>query len=139
MSAAIQMSGTRLAYVVVPQEGEVTRMYTIWDRKQKKIVRQPMTEPAGFLVYFPRGHVIRCKDLRTLRHYKIDPDNAPIISMEGLADPRTPLGKLMLAQDADSRIKAMDELKEQVIRMTKAVGGDVTVTEEETLDPELME
>lgn len=137
MSAAIQMSGTRLAYVVVPQEGVVTRQYTIWDKKQKKIVREAREEPAGYLVYMPRGHVIRIRDLKTLRHYKIDPDNAPLINLEGLADPRTPLGKLMLSQDADSRIKAMDELKMQVIRMTESVAGKVTVTDEEEVDPDL--
>ena len=139
MSAAIQMSGTRLAYVVVPQDGNVTRIYTLWDKKQKKIVRVPQEEPAGYLVYFPRGHVLRIKDLKTLRHYRIDPVNAPLINIEGLTDPRTPLGRLILSQDEDQRIKAMDELKQQVINMTKAVGGAVTVTEEETLSEDFME
>lgn len=138
MSAAMQMSGTRLAYVVVQQEGEVERLYTIWDRKQKKYTREMREEPAGYLVYFPRGHVIRVKDLRTLRHYHLDKD-APIINMDGLADPNTPLGRLMLAQDTDARIRAMDDLKQMVVKMTESVAGRVTLTRVEERNPELDE
>jgi hypothetical protein len=138
MSAAIQMTGTRLAYVVVPQDGTCNRMYTLWDKKQKKIVRTLMEEPAGYLVYFPRGHVVRIKDLKTLRHYKLH-NEAPLINLEGLQDPRTPLGKLMLSQDANARMHAMEELRQQVIQMTKAVAGEVVVAEDEELNEELME
>lgn len=138
-AAAIQMSGTRLAYVVVPQEGEVDRVYTVWNKKEKKIVREIRSEPAGYLVYMPRGHVVRIKDLKTLRHYKLDLNDAPLINIEGLTDPSTPLGKLILSQDADSRLKAMEELKNQVIRMTEAVGGKVKVAETEEVDPELQQ
>ena len=121
------MNGSRLAFVVVPQEGEVTREVCTMTKKgmQKKAVDQP----AGFLVYFPRGHVIRLKNRQELRRYRLDKP-ANIINLEGLSNPNSPLGKLMMSQDEVTRRGAFQSLEEQVIRLATAKSGKVELTKD---------
>lgn len=138
------MSGTRLEYVVVPIEGVVKRkVYQMIPRGQrmtpagrvattherKEILRE---EPGGFMVYFPRGHCIRFKDKKALEQYGL---NKPpkIINMQGLADPNSPLGQLMTAQDDAGRAEAMASLQQKVISMATALTGVNLVTRNEEL------
>jgi hypothetical protein len=69
MMASGILKGSRLAYVVVKQEGSVKREKHYWSKDgiKKKLV----DEDAGYLVYFPRGHAIRIKSLARLRHYQL--------------------------------------------------------------------
>lgn len=129
------MTGARLAYVVVPQEGTVQRQVHLMKKDKNgshKMVSEMREEPAGFMVYFPRGHVIRLRDRKELRRYKLD-QKPNIISMEGLSDPNSPLGKLMMAENDDARLLAMSQLEQQVIRMTQVVGGKVELVREPEL------
>mgnify|MGYP000971123040 FL=1 len=126
------MVGARLAFVVVPLEGEVTRKINTWTKKAglgEKYVEQP----AGCLVYFPRGHVLRIRDRAQLRLYKLDKP-AKIINLEGLNDPNSPIGKMMMSQDEATRRGAFQSLEEQVIRLAEAKSGKVEVTK----DPRLL-
>ncbi len=122
------MTGSRLAYVVVPQEGEVTRKINTWTKKSG-LSEKYVNQPAGFLVYFPRGHVIRLKDRNELRQYRLHRP-AKIINLEGLNDPNSPIGKMMMADDEASRRGAFVKLEEQVIRMAQAKGGKVELTKD---------
>lgn len=121
--AQVIMHGARLSYVVVPQEGTVKRPVHKW-KKGVGVQQTFAEEPAGFLVFFPRGHVIRIRTKQELRRYNLHKD-PQIVSLQGLSDPNSPLGKLMLAQDEGSRIKAMDEMQQQVIRLAQAQSGKV--------------
>lgn len=121
-------SGTRLAYVVVKLEGKVEREVSTWS-KAKGLERKLVKQDAGYLVYFPRGHVLRMRDEAQLRHYNLDGD-PPIINMQGLTDPRSPMGKLFLAQDDASRTKAMDTLEQQVIALATAKTGPIVMPEQ---------
>ena len=84
-------------------------------------------EPAGFLVYFPRGHVIRIKDEKQLRHYKLNRE-PEIVNLNGLADRNSPLGKLMFSQDDAVRRNAMVDLEQQVIKMAEIKSGRIELT-----------
>lgn len=117
------MSGARLSYVVVPQEGLVRRPVHKWT-KGKGLITSDIEEPAGFLVYFPRGHVARIRTKADLKHYKLHKEPR-IVNLQGLNDPNSPIGKLMMAQDKDERILAMENLEKQVIQLAEAKSGRI--------------
>jgi hypothetical protein len=113
------LNGSRLAYVVVKQDGMVKREKHFWTKEgiKKKLV----DEDAGYLVYFPRGHAIRVKNLVMLRHYRLHKEPR-IIQLEGLNDPNSPLGKMFLSQDPQLRMASYHELEQMVIDLASARG-----------------
>jgi hypothetical protein len=113
------LNGSRLAYVVVKQDGSVKREKHFWTKEgiKKKLV----DEDAGYLVYFPRGHAIRVKSLSMLRHYRLHKEPR-IIQLEGLNDPNSPLGKMFLSQDPQLRMASYHELEQMVIDLASARG-----------------
>jgi len=119
------LNGSRLAYVVVKQEGSVKREKHYWtkDGIRKKLV----DEDAGYLVYFPRGHAIRVKSLAMLRHYQLHKE-PKIIELNGLNDPNSPLGKMFLSQDPHLRMASYRELEQMVINLAEA-RGKIEVTD----------
>lgn len=125
------MNGARLAYVVVDLAetvGTVKREVVTWTKRdglKKKMVEQP----AGYLVYFPRGHVVRLADKEALRHYGLD-GRPPIVNLQGLNDPNSPIGRMLLGQEEDARRGAMDTLEKQVIRLATAKTGPVLMPEQ---------
>ena len=125
------MNGARLAYVVVDLSetvGSVKREVVTWTRKdglKKKMVE----EPAGYLVYFPRGHVIRLRDKEALRQYGLD-GRPPIVNLQGLNDPNSPIGRMLLGQEENARRGAMETLEKQVIRLATAKTGPVLMPEQ---------
>lgn len=124
MAKAI-LKGTRLAYVVVEIEGSVKR--AVHSITKKDGIKEKMQEqPAGFLVYFPRGHVMRVKDRAGLRAYGLDKE-PDLLEMHGLQDPKNPIGKLFLSQEQGARARAWDELEQQVIQLATAKAGPVEV------------
>jgi hypothetical protein len=127
MMQALQ-GAARLSYVVAQLPGTVEREVTVFTRKDgltKKIVKQP----AGYMVYFPRGHVIRLKDKDALRHYGLD--RPPIIiNLEGLNDPRSPIGKMLMAQDEETRKGARLSLEKAVMQLATAKTGPVLMPEQ---------
>lgn len=125
MSVQGAMNGTRLSYVVVPQEGTVTRTIHTW-HKTKGLQTKNVEEPAGYLVYFPRGHVIRIRSKEELRHYRLHKE-PNLINLQGLSDPNSPLGRMMLAQDEAGRRAGMQKLEEQVIKLAEAHSGKIVL------------
>lgn len=123
-----QMRGTRLAYVVVPLEGEVTRKINTWTKKAG-LSEKFVDVPAGYLVYFPRGHVLRIRNKEELRQYKLDKD-PEFIDLKGLSDPKSAIGKLMMAQEDGERRGAYQTLEQQVIRLAQATSGKIEVTKD---------
>lgn len=124
-------NGARLAYVVVDLHqsvGTVKRPVTTWTKKDG-LKTKMVEEPAGYLVYFPRGHVIRCKDKETLRQYGLD-GMPPIINLQGLNDPNSPIGRMLMSQNEDARRGAMESMEKQVIRLATAKTGPVLMPEQ---------
>ena len=132
MSISGILNGSRLAYVVVKQEGSVKREKHYWtkDGIKKKLVE----EDAGYLVYFPRGHALRVRSLAKLRHYRLHKE-PKIIQLEGLNDPNSPLGKMFLSQDPLLRMASYRELEQMVINLAEARGkievGDFVPSDED--------
>ena len=118
------MQGSRLAYVVEKIEGEVERSKAIFV-KDKGIKFRMMKEPAGYMVYFPRGHCIRVKSLKMLKHYKLNKE-PKIIELQGLQDPNSPLGKMFLSQDPEVRKASYQELQ-QMVKNLCSVSGNMEI------------
>ena len=131
MSISGILKGSRLAYVVVKQEGSIKREKHYWSKDgiKKKLVE----EDAGYLVYFPRGHAIRVKSLAMLRHYQLHKEPR-IIQLEGLNDPNSPLGKMFLSQDPHLRMASYRELEQMVINLAEA-RGKIEVSDYVAPDP----
>jgi hypothetical protein len=128
MSVQATVNGSRLAYVVVPIEGKVMRpihRYT----KDKGIIVKDEPQDGGFLVYFPRGHVLRIRDQAQLKLYKLD-KKPRVINLQGLNDPNSPIGQLMAAQDDQARQGAMVNMERQVIQLATAKTGKVQMPEQ---------
>lgn len=120
-------SGARLAYVVVKLNGTVKRDQTRFE-PGKGLQTVPTEEDAGFLVYFPRGHVLRLtKD--QLKEYNLRENEAPIINMAGLSDPNSTIGRMMASQDAETRRGAWRTMEEQVIKLATAKTGPILTPE----------
>jgi len=119
MMASGVLKGSRLAYVVVKQEGTVKREKHYWSKDgiKKKLI----DEDAGYLVYFPRGHAIRIRSLSRLRHYQLHKEPS-IIQLNGLNDPNSPLGKMFMSQDPMLRMASYHELEQMVIDLAEAKG-----------------
>jgi len=115
-------TGARLAYVVVHLEGTVKRKQDRYEAG-KGLQEVIIEEDAGYLVYFPRGHVVRLKTPEDLKHYNLRLGEAPIINMQGLSDPNSPLGRMLAAQDDNARKGAWRSMEDQVIRLATAKTG----------------
>src|SRR5262245_51652826 len=126
------LNGSRLAYVVVKQEGKVKREKHFWskDGLKKKLVE----EDAGFLVYFPRGHALRVRSLRQLKHYRLHKE-PKIIQLDGLNDPNSPLGRMFLSQDQNLRMASYRQLEQMVIDLATSK-GKVEVADFQPKDPD---
>jgi hypothetical protein len=126
------LNGSRLAYVVVKQEGEVKREKHYWTKEgiKKKIV----PEDAGYLVYFPRGHAIRVRTPAQLRHYRLHKEPR-IIQLDGLNDPNSPIGKMFLSQDPHLRMASYRQLEQMVIDLATA-RGQIEVKDVQPRDPD---
>lgn len=125
-----QMPNTRLQYVVVPLEGTLKRVKIRLVKKGKMTTmeKKEADVPAGYLVYFPRGHVLRMTR-EQLVHAGLDRE-PKLISLAGLHDPSTPLGRMMMAQDDATRQGAYQELEQQVMQLAIAKSGPVIMPEQ---------
>ena len=112
MGVSAVLKGSRLAYVVVKQEGSVKREVHYWTKDGIK--KKLLDEDAGYLVYFPRGHVLRIRSLAMLRHYQLHKE-PKIIQLDGLNDPNSPLGRMFLIQDPQLRSASYHQLEQMVI------------------------
>lgn len=132
MSMAQSRNGSRLAYVVVPIDGTVKRevMKVVKKGKAFSMERVLVEQPAGYMVYFPRGHALRIRDKEQLAHYGLDPKHVPICNLQGLSDPKSAIGQMLASQDDDTRAKAWSKLEEQVVRLATAKTGSILMPEQ---------
>ena len=122
-------TGARLAYVVVKLKGTLRRNQTRYE-PGKGLQTVPIDEEAGYMVYFPRGHVVRMRTQEDLDHYNLREGEAPIINMQGLSDPNSPIGRMLSAQDDATRKGAWRTMEDQVIRLATAKTGVVIMPEQ---------
>lgn len=128
MSVMAAMVGARLAFVVRELEGEVERPVSTW-KKGEGVTQVMRKEPAGFIVYFPRGHILRFKTKKELAHYNLD-KKPKLMNMEGLYDPNSPLGQMFTSQSEEARQEAYVNLEEQVIALATAKTGPIVLPEQ---------
>lgn len=121
-------AGVRLAYVVVALEGTVEREKVTWSKKDG-LKTKTVAEPAGFMVYFPRGHALRLRDKAALARYGLD-KRPPIINLQGLNDPNSPLGKMLMSQDEEIRHSGYIDLEKAVINLATAKSGPMLMPEQ---------
>ena len=129
VSMARNRTGARLAYVVVKLKGTVKRDQARYE-SGKGLQVVPLEEDAGYMVYFPRGHTVRIRKKEDLAHYNLREGEAPIINMHGLSDPNSPLGRMLSAQDDQTRKGAWKSMEDQVIRLATAKTGVVIMPEQ---------
>ena len=60
----------------------------------------------------------------------------PIINLQGLNDPNSPIGRMLMSQNEDARRGAMESMEKQVIRLATAKTGPVLMPEQ--IEPESM-
>ncbi len=121
-----QVQGARLAYVVKKLEGKVARTNFKFNRRIGKIEPYEVEEDAGYLVFFPRGHYLRIRTKEDLVRYRLN-YKPSIISMTGLTDPNSPVGKLMAAQDEGERIKAWEDMEADVAALVRKNVGPMSI------------
>lgn len=135
VQAALQ-GGSRLAYVVVALQNDVQRYQTRWD-KEKGLQQVLVSEPGGYMVYFPRGHALRIADKERLRFFHLDRP-ARLINLAGLNDPNSVIGRLLSQQDDKGRINSFRDLEKAVIQLATAKTGKNLLTADastlETID-----
>lgn len=127
-SVSVSMSGTRLSFVVVALAGTVKRSVCRWT-KDEGITREEVDQPAGFMVYFPRGHALRFKNKAELARYGLD-KKPRLTNLQGLADPNSAIGKMMYAQDEEGRADGFSDLEQSVIALATAKTGPVLMPEQ---------
>lgn len=127
----IQM-GTRLAYTVKKLEGTVRREVCEWvPRKSGKggeIKRTLVEQPAGYMVYFPKGHAIRLTEAQLAKYGLNKKPN--FVSLQGLNDPNSIAGKLFMEQDQNIRDGAYEDLSNQVVRLATVKSGTTLMPEQ---------
>lgn len=121
------MSGARLAYTVVELEGTVRRPIVRLD-PGKGIVHEDVDVPAGYLVYFPRGHVLRFKSKEELKRYGLDRPPR-VINLAGLLSSSSPDGQLLMEQDEGAREGVMVNMQNAVMQLATARSGSVIMPE----------
>lgn len=127
--------GARLEFVVAQLEGtcqrEVVRFIPKADRGKggESFIREMVEEPAGFMVYFPRGHALRISTVEELKRYGLNREPR-IINMIGLNDPNSPLGKLFRAQDKQGRNAGQKELEKMVMKLATFSSGTTLLPEQ---------
>lgn len=140
MSLQASMSGARLSYVVRKLEGTVKREQVRFEevpagkhrdgspRVVHQMKRETVEVPAGYIVYFPRGHVLRLSEAQ-VKQYQLD-KKPKMINLQGLNDPNSPIGMLLMQQDEESRSAAYTELEKMVIQIATVKSGPIQLPEQ---------
>lgn len=122
----INSAKARLSFVVVELEGEVEREVTTYT-KGKGLEKVMVKEPAGYLVYFPKGHVLRMhKD--QLKQFGLD-QKPSFSDMSDMLDPNSPMGQLFFNQSENERAVAFEQLEDQVIALATVKSGKILMPE----------
>lgn len=138
------MQGGRLAFVIRPIEGIVHREHievkvlkkaTANSKARHSFERVVKEEPGGYMVYFPMGHAIRVRTDATLREFGLDGE-AEVVDVSGLYDPKSPAGRLMVAQNEQAKKAAFVDLEKQVIDyVARKVGRDLLNRDDPVVAP----
>lgn len=80
--AVRQVERVRPAFTVKRLSGEVDHEVHIFDKKENRIKKKSIKEPAGFLVTFMKGHSIRCRDEEHLRRIGAGTTFIPLVDTE---------------------------------------------------------
>ncbi len=132
----IQMENARLQYVVVPIDKKVKRLVhklietkkaTMHSKAKFELKVELQEQDGGFLVYFPRGHVLRMKDKKALKQYGLDLP-PKIINADDL------LGSLIGADTEEKRKLVTMSLEKRVIALATRVTGPVTVPDSQEME-----
>lgn len=110
----------RLAFAVVQLVGTVKREVCTFE-KGAGLVKKLVDEDAGYLVYFPKGHVLRLTE-EQLKFHGLD-KKAAFVDMSEMHDPNSSIGQLFLAQSQEDRNTAWDMLEDEVIALATAKSG----------------
>lgn len=131
--------GARLAYVVREIPGTVKReVFEMVETKKAQYGKKATHEmkkvlkdvPAGYMVYFPRGHAMRIPNKKTLEFYGLDKP-ARIINAENiLADPNSPLARMMTEQTEQGRMGAKLDVERMTIQMAVSKTGPIVQLEQ---------
>lgn len=123
MSAASQMQGARLEFVVRELKGKITRPVTVFDVKQKKLVHTLRSVDAGYMVYLPNGHSYRLTRKELVRRgYDRQPE---VLNFDKVTDTKSPAGRFKFAVNMEIRSKAWTELEDEVIKACVRKHGPV--------------
>lgn len=68
------------AYKIVEMEGPFTREISVFDEKERRIVKQPVSVDKGYMVFFPRGHSQMYYDTKSLERAGFG-ELVPLINM----------------------------------------------------------
>ena len=146
-------TGARLAYVIrkipgkikreiieyVPMKGMKRKDPKTGLRSETGLVRKVVEVDAGYMVYFPRGHAIRFRDLDHLAQYGFVYRSGKqagklrkprIINLQGLNDPNSPLGQMLLDQDEEVRSLGYLNMEEAVIQLATSRSGTMLMPEQ---------
>jgi hypothetical protein len=78
--APVAHDGPIPAYKVVEMEGPFTREISVFDEKERRIVKQPVISDVGYMVFFPRGHSQMYHSLKALTNAGFG-EVVPLINM----------------------------------------------------------
>lgn len=131
MQMSMKMAGTRLEFVAVKLDGTLKRDVIVPTVKGKMTTFKRVAKevPAGWIIYFPKGHAIRIKDREHLEHYNLN-RKPKFINLQGLHDPQSPMGRMMSAQDEAGRSAAYHELEQFVMQLAIARSGPMIMPEQ---------
>lgn len=85
--------GAKPRYEVHSLPGKVLRDVNVFDKKTNGFVSKQVEESGGFMVYFPNGSSIRCRNEEHLKQLGFDKP-APYIDMETGDTVAPPIGNL---------------------------------------------
>lgn len=125
------MPSARLAYVVRRLEGTVVRKKHKWvpnkSGKGGELVAHDVEVPAGFMVYFPKGHAIRLTE-KQLKDRGFAEPRGGFVSMEGL----TTKDPMMVVEDRMMMQMEMRKLENMTIRLAIRRTGPLLMPEQLT-------
>lgn len=129
MSAASQMQGARLEFVVRTVKGKVKRPVHSWDAQMKKITSENKEVDGGYLVYTPFGQSYRLTREEFLRRGF---DRQPkILNFDRVNDTETPAGRYKHAMSDAARQAAWTDMEKEVIRLCVRRHGPIMTKEAE--------
>lgn len=111
----IQLQGPRLPYVVRKLNGTVPVTKRKYNKRTGKVESFEEKEDAGYIVFYPRGHYLRIRNLDALKFYGLDKKPRPIAA-DGMQ-----LHPTMRIEDAYENLEA------DVVEAVRSAVGQITI------------